>query len=75
MKISKYWKSLLAVVGAVVVAGEAVVGDLVITPDEWVSLGIALLTALGVWAVPNAPAGDGEPYGGGAHRGRDLSGL
>ncbi|MFI0418874.1 hypothetical protein [Spongiactinospora sp. 9N601] len=76
MKIGKYWKSVLAVVGAVVVAGEAVIDDQLITPNEWVNLGIALLTAIGVWAVPNKGAGARTAgYHPGGHAGRDLHGL
>lgn len=53
MKISPYWKSVVAVLGAVVVAVDAVVGDLVVTGTEGVNIGIALLTAFGVYFVKN----------------------
>ncbi|MEU8035723.1 hypothetical protein [Streptosporangium sp. NPDC049078] len=73
MQISKYWKSVLATVGATVVAAEAVVSDGVVTDNEWVNLGIAALTAVGVFLVPNREAKEnGHP---GAHAGRDLHGL
>ncbi|MBB5130549.1 hypothetical protein HNP84_000237 [Thermocatellispora tengchongensis] len=58
MKIGKYWKSILATTGAVVVAGEAVVSDGVITGNEWVNLVIALATAVGVYLVPNTEGGE-----------------
>lgn len=56
MKISPYWKSAVAVLGAVVVAVDAVVGDLVVTGTEGVNIGIALLTAFGVYFVKNKDA-------------------
>ncbi len=77
MQISKYWKSVLATVGAVVVAAEAVVDDAVVTDNEWVNLGIAALTAVGVFLVPNRDAGTNRTsgYHPGEHAGRDLHGL
>lgn len=54
MHISPFWKTVVAVIGALVVGLEAaLVGDTVITNQEWISIGLAALTALGVYVVPN----------------------
>ncbi|MBG0828571.1 hypothetical protein HS041_12405 [Planomonospora sp. ID67723] len=64
MQISKYWKSVLATLGATVVAAEAIVDDSVVTDNEWVNLGIAALTAVGVYLVPNKNDGRTPGYRG-----------
>lgn len=52
----KYGKSLTAVVtAAIVVAYQALHGDGHISPVEWVSIAIALVTAAGVYLIPMAP--------------------
>ena len=49
----------LAVVGTAVLPDSA--GGASVTVQEWVSVGTALLAALGVYAVPNgAPPADGD---------------
>ena len=49
----------LAVVGTAVLPDSA--GGASVTVQEWVSIGTALLAALGVYAVPNgAPPADGD---------------
>lgn len=52
----KYGKSLVAALtAAVVVAYQALSGDQNIEAAEWVSIAIALVTALGVYVVPMSP--------------------
>lgn len=53
MKIAPYWKTVVAVIGAVVVVAKAVVTDDVVTAQETVEMVIAVLVALGVYSVPN----------------------
>ena len=54
MHISPFWKTVVAALGAVVVAVEAaLVGDQLITSQEAVSIGIAFVTAVFVYFVPN----------------------
>lgn len=52
--IKKYAKTVVATVIAVAYALQAALTDDTVTSSEWVGIGLALLTALGVWAVPNA---------------------
>ena len=55
--LSKYRKTLVAVVGAGVTWSYIVIGGPVhISADEWRSGAVLLLTALGVYAVPNSEA-------------------
>jgi hypothetical protein len=66
MKIPVYAKTVVAAVVAGATAVGAAITDSTITGSEWVAIGLAVLTALGVYAVPNAPAKTsttGEPYG------------
>jgi hypothetical protein len=57
----KYAKTLVAVVIAAVTAVQVAVTDDVITAQEWVTVALAALGALGVYAIPNrAPEGAGE---------------
>src|ERR1044072_4317738 len=52
----QYGKSIVAVlVAGVVVAYQALGGDGRIEPVEWVSIAIAVATAVGVYLVPMAP--------------------
>lgn len=52
----KYGKSLIAALTAAVVVGyQALSGDQNIEPAEWVSIAIALVSALGVYVVPMSP--------------------
>jgi hypothetical protein len=66
MKIANYWKTVVAIVGAGVIAVQSAITDDVITSAEWVTIALALLAAAGVWQVPNKPApSDGQanrPY-------------
>jgi hypothetical protein len=55
--MQKYGKAVVAVlVAGVVYAYQALSGDNHISAQEWVSVAIAAVTALGVWVVPLAPA-------------------
>jgi len=52
----EYGKAITAVlVAAVVVAYQALSGDNHIDPEEWVSIAIAAVTAIGVYVTPLAP--------------------
>ena len=54
MNVSPFWKTIVAAAMAVVVGLEAaLVGDSTITQQEWVSIGLAALTAIFVYFVPN----------------------
>jgi hypothetical protein len=54
----KYAKTAVAatIAGCTVLA--SAITDNNISPSEWVGIGLAVLGALGVYAVPNAPARD-----------------
>lgn len=54
MKISQYWKGLIAGLSPVILAAQAAVDDGQIDATEWVTIGVAGLVWLGVIAVPNA---------------------
>ena len=49
--VAKFIVALLIPVAQVI---QAAVTDDVITPNEWVKVAIAVVGAVGVWAVPNA---------------------
>ena len=55
VKISPYWKGVVAGLGPVVYAIQAAVTDGGVTGSEGIGIGIAVLVALGVYAVPNSP--------------------
>lgn len=54
MNVGKYAKTVVAALFAAVVVGKSAVTDGVISPQEWIDITLAVLTSLGVWAVPNA---------------------
>jgi hypothetical protein len=56
--IGKYSKTIVAAVLAAAYAFQAAITDDVVTSTEWIGIGLAVLTALGVWAVPNARVSD-----------------
>ena len=58
MKVPQYAKTVVAAVVAAGTAVGAAITDSTITGAEWVTIGLAVLTALGVYAVPNAPKSD-----------------
>lgn len=51
----RYAKFIVAVLIAGGVALQAALTDDHVTNAEWLTIGIAVLGALGVWAVPNKP--------------------
>jgi len=48
-------KTVVAAVGAGLVAIAAATTDDVITTEEWITIGIAVATGAGVYFVPNKP--------------------
>jgi 5-enolpyruvylshikimate-3-phosphate synthase len=54
MNVGKYAKTVVAALFAAVVVAKSAVTDGVVTPQEWIDITLAVLTSLGVWAVPNA---------------------
>jgi hypothetical protein len=54
MKIGKMAKSVVAALFAAVTVAYSAVSDDVYTSTEVINTVLAVLTALGVWAVPNA---------------------
>jgi len=50
-----YAKAILAVIAAGVVALQQALDDDVLLANEWTSIGIAVLTAIGVYLIPNKP--------------------
>lgn len=55
-QLRPYSKSIMAALGALVLALQTAYTDGEITTAEWVAIGIAVLTALGVFQVENKPA-------------------
>jgi len=55
-KLAEYWKAIVAVVGAVAVVVQTALTDGTITSAEWVTIAIAVVTAVGVYLKANAPA-------------------
>lgn len=60
MRISPYWKAVVAAVAAGSgTLATAMNGDMVVTPSEWVSVGLSVLGAYGItYVVPNRPSSD-----------------
>lgn len=65
-KVSAYWKAVVAAVGAVVVVGNQVVGALndssadgSLSSNDWITIAVVALTAVGVYAKANeSPSSD-----------------
>jgi hypothetical protein len=53
--MSTYAKALIALLTAAAIAAQTALSDGVVTASEWVSIAIAALGALAVYAVPNTP--------------------
>lgn len=53
MKIGSYAKTIVAGVLAAATVASTALGDNVLTTTEAVTIGLAVLTALGVYIVPN----------------------
>lgn len=61
MRVSRYWKAVAAALAAGLGALATAAQDDVISMQEWVTVAIAALGALGVtWAVPNRTPKDGD---------------
>lgn len=56
MKVSRYAKAVVAAAGPVLYAAQAAVTDGRVDGQEWLTIGLAVLVAAGVWKVPNRPA-------------------
>lgn len=57
-RIGAYAKTVVAVLLAGVTALHAAISDHNITEPEWVGIAIAVITAVGVYAIPNKPYPD-----------------
>lgn len=55
MAVSRYAKSVVAALVAGLTVLAAALTDDAITPAEWVQIAVAVLGAIGVYAVPNKP--------------------
>lgn len=58
-KVQQYAKAIVSLVGAVLTAGAFTLPDEV---QPWVGLGMAVLTAVATYAVPNKPAADSPDH-------------
>lgn len=62
MKISRYWKAIVAALAAGATAVTTAAQDGTITGEELVTAGIAVLGTLGItYAVPNKPTTPKDP--------------
>ncbi|REF00284.1 hypothetical protein [Thermomonospora umbrina] len=59
----KYAKTIIATVLAAAYAVQAAITDETVTTTEWVGIVLAVLTALGVYVVPNRPTARDEVPG------------
>lgn len=55
MRVSAVANTIVALIGAAVAAATPLIGDGLITTTDVVQIAIAVLTAVGVFTVPNAP--------------------
>lgn len=58
MSVSQWFKALVAVAGAIVISVQVAIEDGIFTSDEWFTIAVAAITAIGVYLVPNTPKGD-----------------
>lgn len=58
MKVSPYAKAVIGAVAAAAVVAKAVITDGDLTPAEGVEIVLAVLAAIGIYAVPNTPANE-----------------
>ncbi|MFH9073459.1 hypothetical protein [Streptomyces alboflavus] len=64
MRISKYWKAVVAAVAAGAAALATALDDGTVTAQEGLTVGLAVLGALGLtWAVPNKARTPSTPPG------------
>lgn len=60
-KLAQYWKTVVATAAPVFLVVQSAVTDNDITQDEWVKIGVAVVAAVMVYAVPNAPKPADQP--------------
>lgn len=74
MRFSRYAKTAVATLAAAAVALSAALTDNTVTAAEWVTVALAALGALGVYAIPNRAREQDAParYDGPAPRSMDL---
>lgn len=53
--MGKYAKGIVAVIGAAIVALQLALEDNSVSNAEWVTIALALVTAVGVYLIPNSP--------------------
>ena len=53
--MSAYAKSVVAVIGAAIAALQFALEDGIVVGQEWTTIIIAVVTAIGVYLVPNRP--------------------
>lgn len=61
MRVTAYNKFLFSAAMAGITALAAALSDDVLSVTDLVSVALAVLTALGVYVVPNSPAGPNDP--------------
>jgi hypothetical protein len=56
--VDRYAKAIIgAIVSGLMAYQTAVLGDRIVSPEEWANVAIAVVAGLAlIWAVPNAPA-------------------
>jgi zinc transporter ZupT len=59
-KFTQYWKTVVAVAAPVFMVVQSAVTDDVITQDEWTKIAVAVVAAVMVYLVPNAPKADAK---------------
>lgn len=59
MPVSTFAKAVVAIVGAIIVSIQAALEDGIFTGDEWFTIVVAAVTAVGVYLVPNKGGSDG----------------
>ncbi len=62
MLVTNYSKSILAIVAAGIAVVVAALSDGTVTPSEMVNVAIAMVTAVGVYLVPNLPSGPAKYF-------------
>lgn len=62
MNLAPYRKTIAALVGAVLTWCAAALSDNAVTTMEWIALGIAVATALGVYGTPNEAEATKPPF-------------
>lgn len=62
MNLAPYRKTIAALVGAVLTWLTATLGDNAVSTQEWIALGVAVATALGVYGTPNEAEAGKPPF-------------